>query len=264
MFDAFKRFLAGAQARTAPQVGEPSAPGAAMPALHMQVDGPAAMRGIEDRGEQVDDQTNPAVVPSSARAWRGPAITGVPVDASGDIGLSTERATAANAHLSPGHPDWRRVGVAAQGNPAAPEAPWEPVYGVEHVNERIAVFQDGHQAPSVTRAGWTGENSPKRPAGFQIATLLRPFDQLAAQHPGVVAKVGQPNPTASRPPLRHQLLGGRPNPAGTTGSGTPGAATGPMKNTIRVVPGAWDADLVTSTQTPASAMSARTKGWRLA
>lgn len=253
------QLLKGANARRAPQVGGPTAPGAATPLVHLQVDGPPAMRGIEQRGDDIDDHQNPVPVSSSARTWRTPATAPI-ASAEGDVHLSDDRGTAAQAHQSHSHPDWRRTEVAQSGDPGAPVV--SPISGEQRTNvQGQAEFSERKAAPERPRGGWTGAD-PTRPSTVHVAFTVRPFDKGMADHAPVVSKAAQPNPTASRPPLRSRLVGGRPFAGGS--AGTERAGVGPQLNTVRTAPTPHDANLINrKTNTSSTTGHGRVKGWRL-
>jgi hypothetical protein len=253
------RFFKGVNARHAPQVGAPGHPGAAMPLIHLNVDGPPSMRGIEQRGDDINDQENPTPVSSSARIWRTPATAPI-ASVEGDIHLSDDRGTAAQAHLSQGHPDWRRTEVAQHGSPSAPVVP--TISGVERTNTQgQAEYAARKAAPERPRGGWTSAD-PARPSTTFHAFTVRPFDKGIADHPPTITKAAQPSPTAARPPRRSRLVGGRPFAGGSAGTATPGV--GPQLNTVRSMPTPRDAQLVNrKTNNSSTTAQARARGWRL-
>lgn len=230
----------------------PAQVGAAnIPDVHMDGAAPQAQHVVDFTGDEFDSLPVSSV-PSSARNWRSRDETAAAVG----IGLGTDQTTRANEHAHGGAPDARRTETAAGGHPGSPENPsLSPSPEYPH-NDRDVVYRVDQSAPSRPRQGFTGDD-PARAAQSQRAWFLRPFDQWAAYGAGPVEKVGQDNPTASRPPARSRLVGGLPSPSGSEGTGM--EAVGSQANTFRRVPRPWDELALSNGQ---EVTPARAAGWR--
>lgn len=248
------KFLDALAARKAPQPG--ADPQANTPEIHLTPHAPEAMRAVDViGGELTDVEANRAPVLQAVRSWRAGSMR--TADVSGDVALGDDRGTAAGAHMTTGAPDARRNSWAPSGHTSAPAG---GVFDETHTNTRGAVALSPASAPERTRAGFTGTD-PTRTAQMVVAHTIRPFDKGIADHPGVVDKAGQPNPTASRPPQRGRLAGARPS-AGGSGAGTGMLPVDGHRNTVRRQPGPWAAGLTEDTTAPNLGAVQRAKGWR--
>lgn len=223
--------------------------------------------------EYRDAPAMPAVIsgaPREVRGWRAriyAAASATPVEpateATGD--------QLAAAHARPGHPDpnarelWDAPAQA--GNPGhvrEDQAPAPELLSNTPAGANVVAVA---ALPIRPRAGSTGADNT-REATQSRWLFLRPFDQWAAHHPGSIDKHPSENPTAATPPTFAQAVAGLiPSPGG--GASAPGMdPLGQQRNSVRLLPRAWDAQLVNDGhgQPDASAVAAsaaRSRGWRL-
>ena len=239
------------QAPTAPQTHSPSATVVESPTVEPAMPAVVSLASREVRGWRARvyaDATPPREIPT---------------EVDGD--------KLAAGHARPGHPDpnarelWDAPAQA--GNPGHVREDQQPAPELLANTPAGANVVTPAPAPVRPRAGFTGEDNTREAKGWRWL-FLRPFDQWAAEHPGSLDKLPSAGPLASRPPTFVEAVSGAvPAPGG--GFSAPGMTpVGGERNSVRLLPRAWDAAVVNDgagqqDATAARSSSARARGWRL-
>lgn len=173
-------------------------------------------------------------------------------------------------HATPGQPNWRGTGDEPAGRVYGPyfsqedPVPWQLTSDDQPADV-------GFELIDRARQGSTSDRDPGRPARSRFYDfILRPFDQLIAQHPGPVDRVYEPAPFAARP---LQFAAPIPNAVAFNGTGAFGTDDGPGKNqagpqlnTVRVLPMPWDEAVINTggltDQPDPGAYAQLGRGWR--
>lgn len=154
-------------------------------------------------------------------------------------------------HAHRGRPDPRRNDTVSAGFVAGELG--HEAYPEDRYNGRLGQQMRLEKPPARPKAGFTGAD-PARPARFQLAVVMRPFDKLIASHASDVPKIAQPAPLASSPRQLDELKGGQPSPAGRSSDRKAGVRL--SRNTVRVLPRPWDQGYIaTDNGQPAPAAS---------
>lgn len=160
-------------------------------------------------------------------------------------------------HMQPGTPDPRRDRQTMQATSRDLEAQTE-----SRANTLLPVAFAATAAPDRTRGGLNGYD-PARPATTRRNLFVRAFDQWAGGLPGVKASFA--SPSASRGLIQPDDVPGA-LPTGNSGRGDRKAGVGPQRNTFRLMPRAWDTDLVVGDDSAGGAAAAAAAqvraGWR--
>lgn len=212
---------------------------------------PPAAADVDYVGLNMPAEDEPTPV-SYLRTFR-PSETGASAFAATEAPLPTLLAE----HMQPGPVDDRRGRQTMQATSRDLEAQDEL-----RANTLLPVSFAATNAPDRTRGGSTGYDAA-RPAATRRNIFLRAFDQWAGDLPGT--KASFQSPIASLGLVQPDDVAGA-LPTANSGRGDRKAGIGIQPNTYRLIPRAWDENLVVGDDSAGNAFAAvaaqQRSGWR--
>lgn len=212
--------------------------------------------GIDAARDDTPESVNYA--PREARSWRATPFLQTPAGPATD----GQAGGYVDPHTNTGHSDPR----AQWGGTAGATGPRDALRpSAESIANTVEAESVNAQAPiDRPRAGSIGTD-PSRPSRMPRWLYWRPFDAWAAYGAAAVDKIPAPSPVASRPlAFAAPLEDAYPSPAG---SGVVGQweGIGTQPNTVRWLPGQWDADTAPAVPDNGAGHNAAraARGWRL-